>query len=86
MAGARALTHNAGFGRARCVACACCYARKQPRLLGRRKGDDALLGRATGKGRERGKEGVRSGGSTERGRGKDEVGMKDVVMLCCVVR
>lgn len=67
MAGARALTHNAGFGRARCVACACCYARKQPRLLGRRKGDDALLGRATGKGRESGKEGV-SGGSTERGR------------------
>ena len=26
-----------------CVAGACCYARKQPRLLGRRKGDDAIL-------------------------------------------
>ena len=53
-------------------------------MLGRRKGDDALLGRATGKGRERGKEGV-SGGSTERGRERDEVEKKDVVMLCCVV-
>lgn len=90
MAGARALPHNAGFGRARCVACACCYARRQPRLLGRRKGGDALLGRATGKGRERGKEGV-SGGSTERqreGRGGNErrgdAVLRGAVMCVCV--
>ena len=68
MAGARALTHNAGFGRARCVACACCYARKQPRLLGRRKGDDAVLGRAARRGTENEKEGVVSVGGTEKER------------------